>query len=278
MKLEAALSLAPELAKWYDQDVSVYVTDTEKFVVACNHPNLDLRIKEGDSLEKYKGSMTYKSLVTKQRIEAYVSKSDSIFGVGYVAICNPIIDDGQVVGVMTVDISTERYDALVTSGEEILAAVEQMSASSENLSAMSEELAATSKNMTFSTGDVKSSLGFIEDIVTQIKTITAQSKILGINASIEAARAGEYGRGFGVVAQEVRKLAENTNSSAANIEANLNRLHSSVQVLIESINQLATVSESQAEGVVDLTGAINQISTMAEGLVNMGRKSSPING
>jgi methyl-accepting chemotaxis protein len=65
--------------------------------------------------------------------------------------------------------------------------------------------------------------------------------MLALNAAIEAARAGEYGRGFSVVADEVKKLAEETDESASNISLILNRISSDTELALKEI-QAAVLS------------------------------------
>lgn len=81
----------------------------------------------------------------------------------------------------------------------------------------------------------------IETIVGKIREITEQTQLLALNASIEAARAGEYGRGFGVVAHEVGKLAEKSAQSVHDVEDVLGSIQemvlNAVQVMEESVNQ-----------------------------------------
>lgn len=60
-------------------------------------------------------------------------------------------------------------------------------------------------------------LGKVNMIIETIDSVSSQTKLLSLNAAIEAARSGEYGKGFSVVADEIRKLAEQTNASTANI-------------------------------------------------------------
>jgi len=111
---------------------------------------------------------------------------------------------------------------------------------SDNLQKMSEKTVETASSV----DHLNERTNEIGGIVKLIKEIADQTNLLALNAAIEAARAGEQGRGFAVVADEVRKLAERTSTATSEI----GQLVSAIQKETSAVKALVEVSPQQAEG------------------------------
>jgi len=110
----------------------------------------------------------------------------------------------------------------------------------------------------------------IDSVLSVIRGIAEQTNLLALNAAIEAARAGEQGRGFAVVADEVRALAARTQESTKDIQAMIERLHNGVQNAVEAMRaggEQAGTSVARASGVNEVLEeartAIRRISDMS---------------
>ncbi|CAK4069483.1 MULTISPECIES: methyl-accepting chemotaxis protein [Vibrio] len=133
------------------------------------------------------------------------------------------------------------------------------------ISELSKDISASAQAV----NDVEDSVGSIGSVVGTIQGISEQTNLLALNAAIEAARAGEAGRGFAVVADEVRNLAQRTQQATVEIQEMISQLQSSANSAVELMEksvveaaegvELVTNAGSELDGIV---GQVNQINDM----------------
>ncbi|MCL6638263.1 MAG: chemotaxis protein [Firmicutes bacterium] len=221
-----------------------------------NGTELVFPVKVGDPVME--GGVASAAMKEGRRVTRRVGRE--VFGIPYIGIGTPLKDEkGRVIGALVTALPItmqEEINNLIAEMDKSLVILENTTAT---VAAASQEYSATVANLEQTIEDIKTEMGVVDSILVLIREISDQTHLLGLNAAIEAARAGDLGRGFNVVAGEIRKLASKTRDSLKQINLEMEKIINSVGGVAGNIHQIAAAAEEQTATAIEISEATSKL-------------------
>lgn len=225
----------------------------------------------------------WRNLLSGENFQDKVERMDALGNrIWLEATYMPVFAEGtrKVIGVLKIATNiTKRQNSIVQVADDL----KQMSAELFNRSEVgitrSEELGDTIKRIAAdSRGNLENLVGLhsqtdsIKGIVKTIRQIASQTNLLALNAAIEAARAGEFGRGFEVVAKEVRKLSVQVENSISEVKENIEGIVREIEQVTDNITSVSYNVEKTHQQIHLAIQDFAEISSSAEALDDRAHK------
>lgn len=186
--------------------------------------------------------------------------------------CSKVMED-IINGLMTIASELEHHSQLAMNSTHDVKTMSdqcsvQISASAKDM----EELVNEVKRTTLIIEDLAKQAGAVSSVLDVIEGIAEQTNLLALNAAIEAARAGEAGRGFAVVADEVRTLATKTQESTHNINAIIKTLQTSAKQAVDAMDEEVKITTKNAAQTEQAQQALSQISNEMSNMTELNQQ------
>lgn len=258
--LESLQIALPLVQRLFPLDVMFALADVEKFLYYLPGNGLDIRIQEGTPVPPQGGIRM--ALDTGEVISANIPKE--IYGAPFKSSSMPVRNrDGEIAGVFTIGISLSNQETLSDAANSLVVTSDEIRSTSEEIAGTASDLANTVSDLKVMGRKVVEELQQTDEILDFIRKVADNSNLLGLNAAIEAAHAAEHGRGFGIVAQEIRKMSVSSASSAKDIAGILQMIKQNINRMDAILLDCLAQSERQAAATEEITASMQQLAASA---------------
>ncbi len=264
--LHSVIDMLGSILNILPEDGSLVLLDTDKVIAFLASPTVKVDIPVGTPRSKLANTVSDKAITFGRVFQE--ERGPEAFGVSYVATSTPLYFEGEVVGALTSAILNHKVDWIRGSSEGLAASVEQMTATSNQIASAFSAINKEMDKLSAKSETLNQDIGGIQSIIGIVQELADTSNLLGLNASIEAAHAGEFGRGFSVVANEIRRMAVQSRESSKDIREQLNQMQERLKEISTDIDAIKHDMSHHSESVKELDEAFEHIAVTANGLMD----------
>ncbi|MGY4691159.1 methyl-accepting chemotaxis protein [Salibacterium sp. K-3] len=261
-KVQAFITSIPYIKEMLREDTMITVFDHEKYLYYAPSKELNFGHQPGDPLPE--------SYLNFQQVNAQgttvVKVGAEEFGIPFDSISFPIKENGEVVAAVNAAVSTKKQEEFSSIIESMDTIAESLVGKVQHIAAHSEQLSAATEQISENTKAAVEHSSNITEVTATIKGISDQTNLLGLNAAIEAARVGREGAGFGVVANEVRKLSNDSKEATVRIEDTLNDIKNSISRMETDFQEISNSTQEEAKLVTDFMAEIEKLNETSNNL------------
>jgi len=266
---QSLINTAPVISEALEENTVITIWDKKQCIYCLDSKNKKSVIKVGDKLDinfikKIGASDTIFN--KKETFRTVFNKNEH--GIDSKVTFIPALNkEGEVVGFLSLSTNIENIVKIKNSSSELESSLQEASS---NISEITNNAVRLSEKLNYiieNTKVTKKLISESNEAITLIESISKQSNLLGLNAAIESSRAGEHGRGFSVVAGEMRKLASNSSESSKKISTALAEMSNNMTALIDTINELGQIATNQATSLEEVSATVDQIAENSQTLV-----------
>lgn len=254
--LDAILSVMPYFYDFFEEDISLALTDLEKYLY--NQGRGKLQIETAINSPIPKGGAAEIALKTGKRYTCEVP--EHVYGTTFKSYAIPIKDEkGKVCGCLMLAKDIEQNRKLKRTSNKLSENMSEILLATNSLAEDIQVVLENNKVIEQKMSETVTTTKTTSEILQFIQSISNKTKLLGLNASIEAARAGEAGRGFSVVAKEIEKMSSFTNDSVKKISMILNELMVSFEDIHDKLESAHLTFGNQAAIIEEIVASISEL-------------------